>query len=66
MAQIHRRFTVEQVKVLLQGYCQGMIPRVEVQEILGISKTRFFALLKQYRQGPQSFSIVYERVTPAG
>lgn len=49
MEQIHRRFTAEQVKVLLQGYCQGMITRVEVESILGISKTRFFALLKQYR-----------------
>jgi len=64
MEQIHRRFTAEQVKVLLQGYCQGMITRAEVEDILGISKTRFFALLKQYRQDPQSFSIAYERVSP--
>ena len=64
MEQIHRRFTSEQVKVLLHGYCQGMIRRAEVEEILGINKTRFFALLKQYRQDPQSFSIAYERVTP--
>lgn len=64
MEQIHRRFTAEQVKVLLQGYCQGMLPRSEVEEILGINKTRFFALLKQYRQDPQSFSITYKRVTP--
>lgn len=64
MEQIHRRFTAEQVQVLLQGYCQGMLPRSEVEEILGINKTRFFALLKQYRQDPQSFSIAYERATP--
>jgi hypothetical protein len=64
MKQIHRRFTSEQVKVLLQGYCQGMIPRAEVQEILGINKTRFFTLLQEYRQDPESFSVAYERATP--
>jgi len=64
MEQIHRRFTSEQVKVLLQGYCQGTLGRIEVEEILGISKTRFFALLKQYRQDPEAFSVTYERSTP--
>lgn len=64
MGQIHRRFTVEQVKVLLQGYLRGTISRAEVQEMLEIGKTRFFALLKQYRESPAGFSIRYERRTP--
>ncbi|HUL31516.1 MAG TPA: hypothetical protein VLZ03_13775, partial [Thermodesulfobacteriota bacterium] len=29
-----------------------------------INKTRFFALLKEYRQDPEKFSILYERQTP--
>ena len=33
--------------------------RAEVEEILQINKTRFFALLKEYRQDPASFSIAY-------
>lgn len=33
--------------------------------MLGIGKTRFFALLKDYRQDPQGFSITYQRTTPA-
>jgi hypothetical protein len=32
--------------------------------MLGISKTRFFTLLKKYRQDPEAFSVAYERHTP--
>jgi hypothetical protein len=31
--------------------------------MLAIGKTRFFALLKSYRQDPQAFSIDYQRST---
>ena len=65
MSQLHNRLTDEQVKVLLQGYCQGTMKRTEVQEMLGIGKSRFFVLLKEYRQNPENFSIAYERSTPA-
>jgi hypothetical protein len=65
MGQLHKRFTVEQVKVLFQSYIQGTIARAEVEEILQVNKTRFFAILKEYRRDPESFSISYERETPA-
>lgn len=65
MDQLHKRFTDQQIKVLFQGYCQGVLRRAEVQEMLSIGKTRFFALLKQYRQDPETFSVSYERATPA-
>ncbi len=45
MEQIHRRFTAEQVKVLLRGYCQGILDRPAIEETLRISKSRFFVLL---------------------
>ena len=64
MDQLHKRFTVDQVKVLLQGYCQGTMSRAEVEEMLNIGKTRFFALLKEYQQSPATFCITYERDTP--
>jgi hypothetical protein len=63
MTQVHKRFTAEQVKVLFQGYCQGNLSRSDVEEMLGIGKTRFFALLKTYRQDPGAFSIAYQRST---
>ncbi len=65
MDQLHRRFTVEQVKVLLRGYCQGTLSRADAQEVLGVGKTRFFALLQEYRTNPATFSIDYERETHA-
>jgi len=64
MTQLHKRFTDGQVKVLIHGYCQGLLDRAEIQEILGIGKTRFFALVKEYRQDSEAFSIGYERHTP--
>jgi hypothetical protein len=39
--------------------------RSAIEEILGISKTRFFALLKQYCLDPDKFSLTYQRSTPA-
>jgi len=64
MTQLHKRFTDGQVRVLLNGYCQGLLARAEIQEMLGIGKTRFFALLKEYQQDPEAFSVAYERHTP--
>jgi hypothetical protein len=64
MDQLHKRFSVEQVKLLLQRYTEGELSRTEIEEVLGLGKTRFFALLKAYRQAPEGFSIDYERRTP--
>jgi hypothetical protein len=64
MSQIHRRFSDEQVSLLFRGYCQGQFARADLQELLGIGRSRFFALLKAYRQDPEGFSISYQRSTP--
>ncbi len=40
MDQLHKRFTDEQVKVLFQLYCQGLLTRADVQEMLHIGKSR--------------------------
>jgi len=64
MTQLHKRFTDDQVKVLLKGYCQGLLARAEIQEMLGIGKSRFFILLEEYRDSPETFSIAYERCSP--
>lgn len=64
MDQLHKRFSVEQVKLLLQRYTAGELSRVEIEEVLGIGKTRFFGLLKAYRHEPKTFSIEYQRRTP--
>jgi len=63
MDQLHKRFTDEQVKVLFQGYCQGLLRRDTVQEIRRIGKSQLFVLLKQYLRDPKSFSVSYKRAT---
>jgi len=65
MAQIHKRFTDDQVRDLFQRYLRNEIERKYLQSMLGISKTRFFRLLGEYRRNPARFSIQYSRSSPA-
>ena len=59
--QIHKKFTDEQVKDLMQRYLNGELQRQDIQKMLDIGQTRFFALLKRYRKSPEEFSIQYKR-----
>lgn len=61
MSQLHKRFTDVQVKEILQRFLNHEIERSYVQAILRIGKTRLFALLKSYRDNPETFSVQYER-----
>jgi hypothetical protein len=61
MAQLQKQFTADQVKVLLTSYEQEHLSREEIEQTLGIGKTRFFALTKQLRDHPDTFSIGYHR-----
>ena len=58
--QIHKKFSDTQIKELINRYLEGKVKREHIQKVLGIGKTRFFALLKKYRQEP-NFSIEYIR-----
>ena len=60
-SHIHKRFTTQQVKELLQKYLNKEIERKYLQQILGISKSRFFELIQSYRNNPQEFSVDYKR-----
>ena len=63
MSQLHKRFTSDQVKELLERYLKKEVERSYIQEILAIKKRRFFTLINQYREDPQHFSIQYQRAT---
>jgi hypothetical protein len=65
MSQLHKRFTSDQVKELLERYLKNQIERKYLQEILRIKKRRFFMLLKQFQDNPQQFTIQYQRTTPS-
>jgi len=64
MAQLHKRFSDEQIVFLFQACEQGLMTREEIQDTLDISRSRFFVLWKEYREDPGSFSISYQRTTP--
>ena len=57
MSQVHKRFTSDQVKELLERYSNNEIERKYIQEILGVKKSRFFMLLTQYKENPQHFTV---------
>ena len=61
MSQLHKNFTDDQVKNLFERYEKKEIERKYLQQILEISKSRFFDLLNSYRSNPQSFSVRYHR-----
>ncbi len=61
MAQLHKRFTDQQVKELMQRYLKNELKRAYIQQMLQISKRQFFKLLKEYRDNPAGFSIQYKR-----
>jgi len=60
MKQLHKRFSSEQVKELLNKYEQGNVERQLIEEMLGIAKAQFFRLLKKFRED-ENFSIDYQR-----
>jgi len=59
--QLHKKFPNEQVKSLLKSYLSKEIKIDYILEILGIKRSRFFELLKEYQKAPESFSISYKR-----
>lgn len=65
MSQVHKRFTSDQVKELLERYLKKEIERKYIEEILGIGRRRFFVLLKHYREDSEAFSVQYQRSTPS-
>ena len=59
--QFHRSFRDQQVRSLLQSYIDKEVELRYILDILKIGRSRFFALLKNYRQNPSQFSITYKR-----
>lgn len=64
MKHLHKRFTTDHIKLLFSVYLKRRITREEVEHELGIGKSRFFSLLQQYKNNPDTFSVSYHRHTP--
>jgi len=64
MKQLHKKFTDCQVKDLMERYLKKKVEREVLQKVLGIKKTRFFALAKRLKEDPENFSLSYFRSMP--
>jgi len=62
--QLHKRFSAEEVKMLLEKYLDEEVKLMYILEILKVKRSRFFELLKQYQSDPDNFSIEYRRKRP--
>ena len=64
MKQLHKKFTDYQIKDLITRYLKKNVERKDIQKVLGIKKTRFFALVKRFKDDPENFSVSYFRSIP--
>lgn len=64
MKQLHKKFTDFQIKDLMTRYLKKEVERRDLQKVLGIRKTRFFALIKRLKEDPENFSVSYFRSMP--
>jgi len=64
MKQLHKKFTDFQIKDLMTRYLKKEVERKDLQKVLGIKKTRFFALIKRLKEDPENFSVSYFRSMP--
>jgi len=62
--QLHKRFSDNQVKSLLESYTKKEIELSYVLSILGIGRSRFFDILKNYKKDKTNFTIDYSRKKP--
>lgn len=61
MSQLHKRFSSEQLKIILNLYIQKKMELKEVLSQLGIKERRFYKILAQYKKDKTNFSINYSR-----
>lgn len=63
-AQLHRRFTEEQIRDIVGKYIGRKLRAKEACRYLGIGRTRLYGLVVKYQSDPEGFGTVYKRKTP--
>lgn len=58
---LHKSFSDQQVKALLERYVSQEIKLEHIVGVLKIRRSRFFEILKEYRADPQGFTVAYQR-----
>jgi hypothetical protein len=59
--QLHKKADDELIKFIFQQYLSRQLTLDKALETLKIKRSRFFKLLKEYKNDPDNFSIIYER-----
>lgn len=62
--QLHRRFTDDQVKLLLDMYLKKAISLQQALQQLECRKGRFYQILGVYKAAPEKFTVAYGRNRP--
>jgi len=62
--QLHRRFTDDQIKLLLDLYLNKTIRLQQILQQLECTKGRFYQILREYRKDPTNFTIAYAQNKP--
>ncbi|MDY6863596.1 MAG: hypothetical protein SV062_11505 [Thermodesulfobacteriota bacterium] len=62
--QLHKKFTDDQIKLLLDLYINKTISLYQALQQLECTKGRFYQILKEYRKAPEKFTIAYARNKP--
>jgi hypothetical protein len=61
--QLHKSFSDQQVRALLKRYDDREVELRHILGVLGIGRSRFFKILRQYRDDPGGFTVAYRRST---
>lgn len=61
MSQLHKRFSTDQVKLILEWYESGNLKLPEVLSRLEVKERRFYKLLNSYRRNKKGFTVHYGR-----
>ncbi len=59
--QLYKRFTTDQVKIILRWYEENALTLVDARSRLELSEDRFFKILKRYRENPDAFAVGYPK-----
>lgn len=59
--QIHKRLSDKQVKLILWKYLDKEITAKQAQQYLDVKKSRFFEIIKNFKQNKENYSISYTR-----
>ena len=60
--QLHHRFRDEEVRELFVRYINKEIPACYIQTLLDIKRRRFFELLKDFRDNPDTFTLLPKNI----